>query len=78
MLQIKRQGHAFNMNADYDDCSSGFVTNLGFIQSSNIRTGTHILCISGIYGLQPACSSSSAQMRSLVKNSIQTSVLAIG
>jgi hypothetical protein len=39
VIQIKRHGHAFNMNADYDDFSSGFVTNLGFIQSANIRTG---------------------------------------
>jgi len=41
-LQLQRNGHAFNMYSQYYDFSAGFQTQLGFIQSSNFRTGhTH-------------------------------------
>jgi len=37
-LQITRNGHAFNMQSEYQDVSTGFQTSLGFLQSSNIRS----------------------------------------
>ena len=37
-LQIIRSGHAFNLYDEYQDVSTGFQTNLGFLQSSNIRS----------------------------------------
>jgi hypothetical protein len=37
-LQISRSGHAFNLYDEYQDVSTGFQTNLGFLQSSNIRS----------------------------------------
>jgi hypothetical protein len=41
-LQLQRSGHAFNLQSNYQDFSTGFQTQLGFIQSSNFRNGqTH-------------------------------------
>ncbi len=41
-LQVQRTGHAFNLNDSYVDVSTGFQTQLGFIQSSNFRNNhTH-------------------------------------
>ena len=41
-FQLQRSGHAFNMYSSYQDYSIGFQTQLGFIQSSNFRSGqTH-------------------------------------
>ena len=37
-LQLNRSGHAFNLYDEYQDVSTGFQTNLGFLQSSNIRS----------------------------------------
>lgn len=37
-FQLKRSGHAFNLNDSFVDVSTGFETQLGFIQSSNIRS----------------------------------------
>ncbi len=37
LVQISRSGHSFNLFNNYADISSGFQTQLGFIQSSNIR-----------------------------------------
>ena len=36
-LQLQRNGHAFNLSDNYVDVSTGFQTQLGFIQSSNFR-----------------------------------------
>jgi len=36
-FQLQRSGHAFNMQDQYNDVSTGFQTQLGFIQSSNFR-----------------------------------------
>jgi hypothetical protein len=36
---VSRSGHAFNYNSNFQDFSTGFQTLLGFIQSSNIRSG---------------------------------------
>jgi hypothetical protein len=42
MFQLQRSGHAFNLNDNYLDVSTGFETQLGFIQSSNFRNNyTH-------------------------------------
>lgn len=42
-LQLFRNGHAFNLFNEYQDVSTGFQTDLGFIQSSNIRSDhTHL------------------------------------
>ena len=42
-LQLQRNGHAFNLFAETQDFSSGFQTQLGFIQTSNIRNNhTHL------------------------------------
>jgi hypothetical protein len=32
------RGHAFNLNANYNDVSTGYITDLGFQQSSNVRS----------------------------------------
>ena len=41
-FQLQRAGHAFNLNSNFQDFSTGFQTQLGFIQSSNLRSGqTH-------------------------------------
>ncbi len=41
-LDLNRSGHAFNMQSSYNDFSTGFETQLGFIQTNNIRSGhTH-------------------------------------
>jgi hypothetical protein len=37
-LQFIRSGHALNLFNEYQDVSTGFQTNLGFLQSSNIRS----------------------------------------
>jgi hypothetical protein len=37
-LQVFRNGHAFNLNDEYQDVSTGFQTQLGFLQSANIRS----------------------------------------
>ena len=36
-LQLKRDGHTFNINDNFQDVSPGFRTQAGFIQSTNIR-----------------------------------------
>jgi hypothetical protein len=36
-FQLQRSGHAFNLNDQFVDISTGFQTQLGFIQSSNFR-----------------------------------------
>ncbi|MFZ1941126.1 MAG: DUF5916 domain-containing protein [Terracidiphilus sp.] len=36
-IQVQRSGHAFNLNDNYIDVSTGFQTQLGFIQSANVR-----------------------------------------
>jgi len=42
-FQLQRSGHAFNLQSNYQDFSTGFQTQLGFIQSSNFRNGqTHM------------------------------------
>jgi hypothetical protein len=38
-LMASRSGHSFNLNSNYQDFSTGFQTQLGFIQSSNLRSG---------------------------------------
>ncbi|MGA3372705.1 MAG: carbohydrate binding family 9 domain-containing protein [Terracidiphilus sp.] len=38
-LSASRSGHSFNLNSSFVDFSTGFETELGFIQSSNIRSG---------------------------------------
>ncbi|MGB8261171.1 MAG: carbohydrate binding family 9 domain-containing protein [Terracidiphilus sp.] len=41
-FDLQRNGHAFNLYENYDDFSSGFVTQLGFIQTANIHSNhTH-------------------------------------
>ncbi len=41
-LQLQRNGHAFNLYSNYQDFSTGFVSQLGFIQTANIRSNqTH-------------------------------------
>ncbi len=37
-LQVTRNGHSFNLYSNYQDYSTGFQTQLGFIQASNLRT----------------------------------------
>jgi hypothetical protein len=37
-LQVTRNGHSFNMFDEYQDISTGFQTQLGFLQSANIRS----------------------------------------
>ena len=37
-FQLNRSGHAFNMQNEYQDISTGFVTLTGFLQSSDIRS----------------------------------------
>jgi hypothetical protein len=37
-VQVQRNGHAFNMFNEYQDFSTGFETQLGFIQTANIRS----------------------------------------
>ncbi|MGD0832073.1 MAG: carbohydrate binding family 9 domain-containing protein [Terracidiphilus sp.] len=42
-FQLQHAGHAFNMQSTYQDMSTGFQTQLGFIQAANFRNGqTHI------------------------------------
>jgi hypothetical protein len=38
-MSVNRSGHSFNLNSNFVDFSTGFQTQLGFIQSSNIRSG---------------------------------------
>ena len=38
-LYVQRSGHSFNLNSSYSDFSTGFETQLGFIQTANIRSG---------------------------------------
>ena len=38
-LGVQRNGHAFNFNSNFQDYSTGFQSQLGFIQSSNLRNG---------------------------------------
>jgi hypothetical protein len=38
-LQLQHSGHAFNLQSTYQDFSTGFQTQLGFIQTSNFRNG---------------------------------------
>jgi hypothetical protein len=41
-VQVQRSGHAFNLQSQFQDFSTGFQTQLGFIQSVNFRMGqTH-------------------------------------
>jgi hypothetical protein len=41
-IQLSRSGHAFSLNSNYQDYSTGFETQLGFIQAANFRSGyTH-------------------------------------
>jgi len=37
IFQLQRNGHAFNLYSNYQDYSTGFRSQLGFIQSSNFR-----------------------------------------
>jgi hypothetical protein len=37
-LQLTRSGHAFNLYSNFQDFSTGFETQLGFIQTANIRS----------------------------------------
>ncbi len=37
IMQFQRSGHSFNLNDTYSDLSTGFQTQLGFIQSANFR-----------------------------------------
>ncbi|HXS11986.1 MAG TPA: DUF5916 domain-containing protein [Acidobacteriaceae bacterium] len=37
-VQVQRNGHAFNMQNEYQDVSAGFGSTLGFFQASNIRS----------------------------------------
>jgi hypothetical protein len=37
-IQVQRNGHAFNMFDEYQDFSTGFQTQLGFIQTADIRS----------------------------------------
>jgi hypothetical protein len=38
-VSVNRSGHAFNLSSNFQDFSTGFQTQLGFIQTSNIRSG---------------------------------------
>ena len=38
VLQVQRNGHAFNFNGNYNDYSTGYQSLLGFYQTSNIRS----------------------------------------
>jgi hypothetical protein len=38
-LFVRRSGHAFNFNSTYEDYSTGFKTQAGFIQTSDLRNG---------------------------------------
>ncbi|MGD0547328.1 MAG: carbohydrate binding family 9 domain-containing protein, partial [Terracidiphilus sp.] len=38
-MSVNRSGHSYNLNSSFSDFSTGFQTQLGFIQSANIRTG---------------------------------------
>jgi hypothetical protein len=38
-LQLQRNGHVFNLYSTYQDFSTGFQTQLGFIQTANIHNG---------------------------------------
>jgi hypothetical protein len=38
-MSVSRSGHSFNLNSNFLDFSTGFQTLLGFIQTSNIRSG---------------------------------------
>ena len=41
-LEIQRSGHSFNLDSQYQDFSAGFQSQVGFIQTANIRTdSTH-------------------------------------
>ena len=41
-IDLNRSGHAFNFQSNYNDFSAGFETQLGFIQTADIRSGhTH-------------------------------------
>jgi hypothetical protein len=42
-LYLSRSGHAFNFNSGYTDISSGFATQTGYIQTSNIRSDSSYL-----------------------------------
>jgi len=37
-IQVTRNGHAFNMQDEYQDVSTGFLSTMGFFQTSNIRS----------------------------------------
>ncbi len=37
-VQLQRNGHSFNMFNEYQDISQGFTTQVGFLQTSNIRS----------------------------------------
>ena len=37
-IQVQRNGHAFNMFDEYQDISQGFTTQVGFLQTANIRS----------------------------------------
>jgi hypothetical protein len=37
VLQLQRSGHAFNLQSNFQDVSTGFETQLGFLQTANIR-----------------------------------------
>lgn len=42
-FQLQHNGHAFNLQSNFQDMSVGFQTQLGFIQASNFRNGqTHM------------------------------------
>jgi len=38
-FQLQRSGHSFNLNSTYQDYSTGFTTDMGFISTSNLRSG---------------------------------------
>ena len=38
-LQLQHNGHVFNLQSSYQDFSTGFQTQLGFIQTANIHNG---------------------------------------
>jgi hypothetical protein len=38
-MSVNRSGHSFNLQSNFQDFSTGFQTQLGFIQTSNIRSG---------------------------------------
>lgn len=39
LLQLRRSGHAFNFNSTYQDFSSGFQSQVGFIQTTDFHNG---------------------------------------